>query len=367
MEINEECKIKTYVTSPITLIRRIPPRIVREIISKIQTSKDEEEIVIDEYHKYASKTGAERAIASDLILVGYTELEVHDFFEKEIEGGFYNQLNYNDKHEYVHNLYIDFVNCICSDSIRKRIIDVYRIIEQSPFVGRSGGTDKLILLALESKAFEFNTEVIKMSVSEIALFSHLSKSTVSKALKRLPSRGVSLHCSNIPGDAIAYDLEEFNSNALKSNSSTLSLIKEHYCSPIVQKYEPWHCKPIWKNNYLGTSAQLIYEFLTNVGLTINELSSMTGKSRNTVSKKLHELEQYDLVKKVNRKWQVGDKSLLAVANDLAVDEEAFLAQTRYYENKERYYAKIQEMVLLVEGTKKARRRENEKLPDSLAV
>lgn len=154
---------------------------------------------------YANTSDAEGALVVMLILAGWNFDQVKIFFDS-IASPHYREA----KEGYLLRTYNSAILMLAKDQPRRQIAEAYQYASSIPWPGRTGGYDLKVLLAILSKAWQFNTLYPMVSYREISEHAGIRVQTAHKTVKRLQTEGFLRKLYNKDSDATqAYDVGVF--------------------------------------------------------------------------------------------------------------------------------------------------------------
>jgi predicted transcriptional regulator len=222
-----------------------------------------------------------------------------------------------------------------------------------PWPGRTGGTDRVVFLAL-CERFRMDGETpFRASVREVSELAGVNKGTVVDSLNRMATAGLitkegenwrtgasqySISLPNPQDDSSPIDEKQANVNR------TVSLAYSPVANTVrftfaFADHDAWHA------HALGKAALACWETLhSQPGLTIKEIIQTTGKTRPTVKRVLSNLQRFDMVyMNTENKWNARDLSLEmlnAAARTLGTCGKGELRERQHQDQRERHASAI---------------------------
>jgi hypothetical protein len=300
---------QNLATPPVRLIHRPRTVNVERLLKQLKTAKKGEPIKKVDFttgsymkEKYPSRSEAEAAVVTDLILYGRTYDEIFDLFEVW-QPGHYKE--YSKKSRYLERLYIKAIAALSADNPRPYIAQLYACACSMPWPGRNGAYDHKVLLAILAQAWQFKTLYPQISMREIGTHAAINRrQTISKVVKRLTERGLLSYIEVLPYVKSQYDLYPFTSMCTIRNPTTPVI------NGAVVDNLPWYTAELWSNELLGGTAKLIYLHLNHeTPVSAKELRRFTGKSMPAIEKSLVRLHMNELAKPVQGGWMRSDVSI----------------------------------------------------------
>jgi hypothetical protein len=282
---------------------------------------------------YNSRSEAEAAIVTNLILAGWNWDKIQEEFESE-QPGHYSETN--NRVDYLKRTYGNALRKLSHRRHCYNIASAYRTASLMPWPGNGGDFEQRALLAILSKAWQFDTYQPKICTREISEYSGMSDSSVPGVLERLSVNGNIHILINGFNEIGQYDIKPFMDKCQKLNInhfSTTTVINAQFLTP-----QTWETAEIWGRSFLGGSAKLVYTHLSDSdGKSPSDLVKLTGKALNTVKSALkNKLEPSGLAKSVDRMWFRGHGSIESIAEEMKTKERAIRRQIKHQIERERF-------------------------------
>lgn len=296
---------------PIPLIRRGMPERAEYLFDLLATASKGQQV-----DKYTSRSEAEAAIVTILLLVGWTFEEIlQEFFTRQ-PGHFKEQRNMV---RYATRTYQNVTAHLMQSPVRKQIKNCYLKAQLCAWPGRGGGLALATYQGFLAICWQFQTWEINASVRNLAQFAAASPQGVVNAIEYLKARNLIklVSCGNLD-EASRYQVIQIELEITGHKSQgELGYVGGLGCE-------------MWSYANLGRSAGMIYPLLSKTPINEHELSERTGKCAKTICKNLGKLQKDGLAKKVksgrgptNRLWVIGDTDI----NDLLQAPDLLKAET----------------------------------------
>ncbi|MDV6246878.1 hypothetical protein [Rhodococcus opacus] len=186
-------------------------------------------------------------------------------------------------------------------SVRERLGDLLARIQAAPWPGRGGSSERAVAIALVNLGHEVNRYTVDASTRELATRAKIGRSTVSKALVRLATKG--LFTARTSGESGTDHADTFHLDLdwepLVPISGHTKLSGSHttLCVPVLVTTE----HSAFTRAALGKSAGRVWDYLMftapESGATVDEIQRATGISPNTVRTQLKRMTDHHLVTK----------------------------------------------------------------------
>ncbi len=294
--------------------------------------------------EYKSRSEAECAVMNSLINAGFDYQDILEIFKAHNYPGKYAALLRKNPKEALHyfNRTYQSAEVYCKNHVSEgrrigKLVGNYAAKE--PFKGKTGATDRAVLLALAEIAYRSGKQRFTASHREISIAANISKNTSVTAIKRLETHGLihRLQSSN-PSDTSRYCF----SNALLDKIGTYPHIDT------VRECTNLFPQDAFRWGALNKSGCEIYICLEERPMTIKELAQRTGRHARTVKKTLKRMREIvnsrtgeilELVEQEEGKWRLNKRYTL---HDVAIALGAFgktQLKKHTYEQERRMFLK----------------------------
>jgi len=257
-------------------------------------SKAHRILVLGDTSSYPSNSEAENAAVWSLVRAGYDDELIIQLFYKYCPPHFAER---NESEDWLIEFYINPAReKIKVIPYQKKIRNAVHWVNEQPWKGRAGSSDRLILLALCERARLEGLNNFRATQREVVEISGLHRSTVKKSIKRLIDYGFIARVNSKGSDSqylLSEDLHNhpINVSNCNINGSFMSL-KKH---------------DIWQPKALGRTSLEIYEKIVDKALSLEELEKIIGKHKQTIIRAIKEkLEKEGLATQKDNKW-IGTK------------------------------------------------------------
>ena len=270
---------------------------------------------------YPSRSEAEAFIVSSMILHGWPFEDIRAEFERWQPGHFAQHAKPDD---YLRAMYHKCIAHLASSDDAKEIAEMYRAALSVPWPGRGGGNDRAAYLGLLSIAFVSNRPAYAVTASErsVAEQAAMSAHGAHNALMRLGQTGL-VNRLVIGGESgSVFKVQPVNSGANLTVASSLLTLTVRF-APVLTPSE------LWSQAHLGKSAGMVYSHLSDSPLSVSDLMSFTGKSRNTVKAALRRLDSCGLACEVEGGWTKGKTDIRQAAREWDCDRAAQERQAKH--------------------------------------
>lgn len=232
-------------------------------------------------------------------------------------------------------------NQLTPAEILAKISGVRVAIQAADWPGRTGNTDRTVMLALCELGTASGTTALTFGCRRIAHLAQVEDRTVRRALGRLVDSGwLEREKASKPGDADSY---RFGPKLDKMTALTPSPPVRARCGNNDQPDgDRVLLHPLFRNGSgLGKSAGRTWLILRGLGrpVTATEIAEAGAGERRTVDRHLNKLEQHGLANKSGTRWIASgdDRRLDELAVDLGAIERSELQAKRYARNREGFY------------------------------
>ena len=333
---------------PIPLLRRPMPARAETLLRYLATATKGEPV-----KTYASRSEAETAVVTMLILAGWELSEIEAEFEQRLPGHYRD--NPNPKRciarEYTHALGV-----LAASPTRLQIVNVYEDAQAAAWPGRGGLLSRAVLLGLLSIGWQFDTWEPCASVRCLAEAAAASRRGVQNALTRLQAGGLvrrvgGWHAGFTTGELVATG----DRWRLTGEPCPISSHKSHVraflevadgappVDPVVQELDTGEgdtaagaaLAELWTR--VGRSAGAVYGHLGMDPRTVKDLAESTGKHRNTVHAALERLAAWDLAEHTPGGWVRGPGNLADVAAEVDAEGHARRRRVAHDLQREAFY------------------------------
>lgn len=300
---------------PVRLVWRYAPRGTAELFTAIANAN-----AGDAVGRYSSRSDAEAAIVTRLILSGWPFAEVLQEFKRRNCGHYGDAGRHADR--YLATTYANALAAIMAHDVRQAVAIDYNAAEADAWPGRTGNSDKAVYMALLSECYKAGAVETTASVRELSEHAAVAVGTASKSLQRLAVAGRlqrSQAASQDGQTAAVWRID--NRLAVIEQVSQIKDCSITATPPIVtsvQLLPVYEVAELSSRAGLGKSAVSVYRQLdTFKAVTVSELARRTGRSRGTVRTGLQTLAHYSLAAVTDGgTWLAGTNTLESVAREL---------------------------------------------------
>lgn len=294
----------------------------------------------DAVGKYPSRSEAEAAITSVLILNGWTFDDIRREFERRMIGHYADARRY--RVNYLANTYANALGAIMANPIRRSLAVDYGAAEMAAWPGRTGISDRATYLALLSECYRAGAIETTVSVREVAEHASLAVGTAHTALLRLSK-----------AELIQRVRGANESGELASTWKLLGVINR---TRVTDKYVFIYRHPAWlesgatvtpvhlstpaeltSRQALGPSAVAVYQRLDAMNAKrVTKLACETGRARSTAAAALERLQLHKLAVMTRDGWIAGTNDLQSVADDFGCDALAAARRMKHAEQRAKF-------------------------------
>lgn len=304
---------------PIPLVYRDMPRKAQALLEKLASATKGQAI-----YKYQSRSDAEAAVVSILILAGWSYDQILATFDDWLPGK-YQEAKGRDRQRYFDRTYYRALSKIAAHPTRQEIADAWKAAKSNPFwPGASGFLERDTYLGLLAICWQFGSWEVGASERDLSQYAAASQPGVHHALQSLAKREI------IRKQSHRRNLDEANCwivSPLRDLSSQVMIYDSSLRGDIPDLAE------LWAPTKLGRTAGIIYQLLAEIPASVGSLKRRTGKAWGTVKAALTKLEAFDLAIHREKGWIHGDGSLPEIAQKFEVNKAA--SSRRSYHNRQR--------------------------------
>jgi hypothetical protein len=318
---------------PVRLIYRPNPNALKQLYFLKNAEKHDSIPKIDYItgeildNHYPTRSEAEFGLIIDLILSGWTYEPIAEVFERELPCHYADEVN---PEEYLVKSYNKAITRLTNSDTKYQISTAYRFTRSSPWPGRAGEYNQKVILALLSKAWQYESYTPKISLREISEYTAINRiHTVSNVLERLQKNNLIKIIYTLPYEISQFNIEPYLEYS--NNCNINQLIIPPVVNVAVNGYSSYITNEIWSRNLgmFGGSAKLVYTHLSDVPITITQLTKLTGKCWKTVSSKLNRFSKHNLAIHVQDGWVRGYRSIESVAEEFQAEQSAQKRQEQH--------------------------------------
>lgn len=296
-------------------------------------------------NRYAGRSHMALAVASGLRACGYDYATYREVMANNPCGAKYHALLAGEGNENPESFLVrtweKAASQLSPEEILQRISDVRVAVEAAGWPGRTGNTDRAVMLALCELGTASGTTALTFGSRKIAEVAQLEDRTVRKALSRLVNaRWLERSEATKAGDADTY---RFGSKLDSMTALIPSPPIGDRCGKNDQSdIDRVLLHPVFRNGSgLGKNTGRTWLVLGRFGrpMTAKELSEARTAERRTVDRHLKLLEKHGLAVKSGTQWTAsgGDWKLDELAVDLGAAERSEMQAERYARNREGYF------------------------------
>jgi len=279
----------------------------------------------DSFKDYHSRSEVEMSVICTLILRGWDLSQVRQSFELFKSG------HYMDKGksrgQYLASSYNKAIAYLTDTPIRQQLALLYQDAMNAAWKGRSGNSERDTFLALIAHCYRHDSLSVYAALHDLAETSAKGHNTVRRALEKLQEKEAIIKLK--PADtnkrkAASYGLIGLPNTKEKGivvhkSQTAANSSKQVNSSQVADKSLASKYSSIWGTVGLGASAKGLYHHLTDEPLTRNELATLTGKVRRTVSEALKDLQQFGLATPKGKGFILGEVSLVEICKELGAE------------------------------------------------
>lgn len=299
----------------------------------------------DSDNRYAGRSPMALGVASGLRACGYDYATYRAVMANNPCGAKYHALLAGEGNEnpesFLARTWEKAASQLSPAEILQRISDVRVAVEAADWSGRTGNTDRAVMLALCELGTASGTTALTFGSRKIAEVAQLEDRTVRRALSRLVDGGWLERSQAVQaGDADTY---RFGSKLDRMTALIPSPPKGDMCGNYDQfDRDRVLLHPVFRNGSgLGKNTGRTWLVLGGFGrpVTAKELAGVRTAQRRTVDRHLKLLEQHGLAVKSGTQWiAAGDGGRLdELAIDLGAAERSEMQAERYARNREGYF------------------------------
>lgn len=310
---------------PVRLVYRDMPPKARGLLQVLKVASKGQSI-----DKYPSRSEAEAAVISMLILAGWPYEKILDTFYEWNPGKFAESKG-RSQQDYFDRTHSRVMSAIVGSPMRQEISMVWHNVDASYFwPGSNGLLKQKVLLGLLAICWQFGSWTVYASERDLAVYASASREGVHKILRSLCEEDG--HLKKI--DRAFLDRSN-RWQVLPLNFAT-SEVMTYGCSLRGKDTGTPDRAELWGRRGLGRPAGILYRMLDDFPKSVTGLTKATGKAWGTVKTALEHLESAGLARKTNNRWVRGETSVEQAA--LNLDTESLLQQRKdkFHKERERY-------------------------------
>lgn len=237
-DIENKCYHEDILLNPpVRLIRRSSsPKLI--LFEQLRNARKGESIawvdkVTGEIREYSSRSGAEAAIITELILMGWDFDEILNLFEQMKPNHYVEHTNPN---EYLRITYNNAVKMLSENEPRDKIANAYYVANTIPWPGRGGEYEQKVMCAILAKGWQFNTLQPRISRREISEHAGISKlEAIKHTLDRLQNNGIIQNIDTKRNETSQFDISLFVKSVNEVHIS--QQISSYINNPVTNVYQ----------------------------------------------------------------------------------------------------------------------------------
>jgi hypothetical protein len=310
---------------PVRLLYRDMPKKAEGLLEELRSARKGQAI-----QKYKSRSDAEAAVISMLILAGWSYDQTLRVFE-DWSPGKYHDAKGRDQQRYFDRTYYRALSKIAAHPTREEIAAAWIAGQSNPFwPGGSGYLERDTYLGLLAICWQFGSWEVGASERDLAEYAAASQPGVHHALQRLANREI------ITKQSHRRSLDEANRwivSPLRDVSSQVMIYDTFLRGDVPDLAE------LWSPARLGRTAGTLYGLLGEFPVSVGCLARGTGKAWGTVKAALKKLEAVDLTIKLEKGWIRGKGSLPEVAKKFEASKAGF-SRRSYHERQRELFKEL---------------------------
>jgi hypothetical protein len=310
---------------PIRLLHRDMPKKAKNLLEELRGAMKGQAI-----HEYQSRSDAEAAVISMLILAGWSYDQILEAFEDWSPGKYHN-IKGRDQQRYFDRTYFRALSKIAAHPTRQEIAEAWKTGQSNPsWPGARGYLERDTYLGLLAICWQFGSWQVSASERDLAEYAAASQPGVHHALESLAKRGI------IKKHNDKRSLDEANGwivSPLRNVSSQVMIYDNVLRGDIPDLAE------LWSPVRLGRVAGTVYGLLGEFPVSVSSLARATRKAWGTVKAALQKLGALDLAVKFENGWVRGRGNL----GEIAKKFEVTLAASRrhsYHKRQREWFAEF---------------------------
>jgi hypothetical protein len=314
---------------PIRLLHREMPPKAKSLLEALAIASKGEAI-----GAYATRSEAEAAVVSILILAGWSQDEIQSTFDLWKPGKYW-ETKARDRQTYVDRTFTRALSSIASHPTRVAVAHCWQAVSANPrWKGADGFTRRDTLLGLLALCWQFASWEIFAPQRSLAEYAATSSPCISRTLPSLCSDGFVERLNSVRTVGKA---DRWRVNPLSFVSSEVMICGK---SP---RIEEWDVGELWSRQGLGQTAGTICDLLSPTPVRVSPLHRQTEKAWSTVNVALHKLEQCGLSNEVPEGWIRGPRTVREVADEFGTKLRASRRQARHTGERERFAERLEQL------------------------
>jgi bifunctional DNA primase/polymerase-like protein len=310
---------------PIRLLYRDMPRKAKDLLEKLRGAPKGQAI-----GKYPSRSDAEAAVITMLILAGWLYDQILNVFVEWAPGKFH-EAKGRDKQRYFDRTYYRAISKLAAHPTRQEIAEAWIAGHSYPYwPGGSGYLERDTYLGLLAICWQFGNWKVGASERDLAEYAAASQPGIHHALENLVKRGI------IQKQSFVRNLDEANNwkvSPLRDVSSQVMIYDSFLREDIPDLAE------LWSPTKLGRSAGTVYLLLGELPVSVGRLARGTGKAWGTVKAALKRLEEVNLAIKLEHGWLRGSGNLREIAKKFETSKSA-IRRHSYHKRQRELFAEL---------------------------
>jgi hypothetical protein len=288
---------------------------------------------------YDSRSEAEAAVVTSLILSGWTFEEIEKKFN-DVKPGHY--IEHANRQMYLISTYNNVIRYLTRSVSQYKIANAYQNACLIGWPGRGGEYEQRVLLGILAKAWQFDTYIPSVSQREICEHASISRrATVIDTVKRLSKQGFIKKLTTDTYETSRYDLSEFI-YSVNNRTITQAPNTPPVSNGTVIDNSPWETAELWSRNMLGGTVKLILPHLDKkTPISEKILVELTRKAPNTLKNALrNKMLPYGLARPFAGGWIRGERNLEELAKELGAKEKAEYRQQQHEKERADFEERI---------------------------
>jgi hypothetical protein len=223
--------------------------------------------------------------------------------------------------------------------VRQHLGELIAMADTRPWLGRTGRTDKAVMMAALRIASEVGTTEPDLSCRDVSLRAGVTKDTAARALRRLCRQGwlKPRWASQPEGHSRRFTIAQAFDNQTHSSLGGSTGYVSDYETPYVTGKSTNASHEVWTR--LGKAALEVWRALGGEPVSAREVAKRASVANSTASRQLPRLASYRLSARYGNGWISGPATPDDVVKDMgwiAYNSKVEQRRTKYEEDREIY-------------------------------
>jgi len=283
---------------PFRLLERGMPAKAKGLLQALSGASKGQPII-----KYPSRSEAEAAVISMLILAGWQYEKILDTFHEWAPGKF-SEVKGKSQQDYFDRTYSKALTFIVEDATRQQIASVWHEAKAKYYwPGRQGFPKKSVYLGLLAVCWQFKSWQVNASERDLALYTASGRQSVHTSLLSLRADGLVKFIGRDSFKAANRWLVFPLNNATSEIMTSGRYLREDFPDSV----------ELWSRQELGKTSGELINILDECPKSVTSLSKTTGKAWGTVKSALEKMKAVGLAQLIDGGWVRGETSIEEVA------------------------------------------------------